>query len=251
MPRLIMIPPRFADRRIWADLPACLPGEPEIVFCEQCSPASGSAAFPGVRALIAAQPAAVDAVIAAGDGARMAVGAALDGLVSGVVLLQPALDGIPEELGPADYSGLEERVALFAPLLTAVHEADPVKWRALVEEVVDRAIGARLAPDDAVLIRDVTADHASEIQDKLQRAVAAQARGEQQEPPAPGQRWIDRIRELSVPLSVVSTRSGFRAAETLAARAQRGQAFLARGSVGLPWLEDRLAVIDVITAMTA
>ena len=252
MRRLIMISPRFSDHRIWADLPARLTREWEITFYEQHGPAGGSSAALEVHTLVTAQPAAVNAVVAAEDGAQLAVAAALDGLVSGIVLLQPTLDGIPEELGPVDYSGLEERTAVFAPLITGVNEADPVKWRALVGDVVDQGIGARLAPDDAALIRDVTADHAAEIQGELRRAVTAHARGEQQEPPpASGRRWIDRIRELPVPLSVVSTQSGFKAAEILAARAQRGQAFLARGVAGIPWLEDRQLVVDVLETMAA
>lgn len=250
MLRLIMISPRFSDRRIWGDLPARLARQWDITFYEQHGQASGSSAALEVHALVAAQPAAVDAVVAAEDGAQLAVAAALDGLVSGIVLLQPTLDGIPEELGPVDYSGLEERTALYAPLLTGVDEADPVKWRALVEDVVDRGIGAHLAPDDAALIRGVTADHATEIQGELRRAVTAHTRGEQQEPPPPpGRRWIDRIRDLPVPLSVVSTQSGFKTAEVLAARAQHGQAFLACGDVGVPWLEDRQLVVDVLETM--
>jgi hypothetical protein len=250
MAQLLMISPRFADHRIWADIPARMPGNSEITYYEQRGQAGDASAGLQIRELVPVSTGSFGTVVAAEDAARLAVGVALDGLADGVVLLQPSLDGIPEELGPTDFSGLEERAALFAPLLKGAGESDPAKWRALVEDVVNQAIGVRLGAADAALVREVMGDHAGEIQGELQRALAAHARGEQWQTAAdPGQRWIDRIRELSVPVVIISNRSGYPAAEVLAARAPHGRAVLARGDAGIPWLEDRDATVGVLTGM--
>jgi hypothetical protein len=248
----LMISQRFADRRLWNDFPARLGQPSEIVFAE-LSPAVGPGSPPAldeIRGLMPGGRTGFGVVVGAGDASGLAVEVALAGLASGVVLFHPALDGIPEELGPVDFSGLEEQTRLYAPLLAAVGEPDPVKWRHLVAEVVDQILGAHLTPQDRALIHHVMSDHAGEIQHELQRAVAAHAQGQPpRTPPEPGDRWIDRLRQVTVPVTIMSARPGFRVAEILAARAPHGEAILARGDAGMPWLEDRDKAAAAVAGM--
>lgn len=134
--------------------------------------------------------------------------------------------------------------------MTAVDEPDPVKWQSLVGNVVDQAIGIHLTPNDAALVRDVISSHAGEIQRELQDAIAARSLGERPPAPAPAEeRWIGRLREVPVPVAILSTGQGFRVAEVLAARAPHGRAILARGEAGIPWLEDPDQTVAVLTEM--
>jgi hypothetical protein len=252
MPNMLMISQRFADHRIWGDIPARLSAQSEIVFYDL-----GETADPGspqvldeIRDLVPADRSGFDVVAGAEDAARPAVGTALAGLANGLVLFQPALDGVPEELESVDFSGLEEKTRLYAPLLAAVGEPDAAKWRDLVAEVVDQTSGAHLAPQDRALVQAVIADHAGGIQHELQQAVAARAEGRSSRTRAePGEPWIDRLRELTVPVVIMSTKAGFPVAEVLAARARRGEAVLSRGEAGLPWLEDRDKAAAVLVGM--
>ena len=247
-----MISQRFADRRLWSDFPARLGQPPEIVFAElSAAAAPGSPpALDEIRDLVPGGRTGFGVVVGAGDAAGLAVEVALGGLANGVVLFHPELDGIPEELGPVDFSGLEERTRLYAPLVAAIGEPDPVKWRHLVAEVVDQTLGAHLTPQDRALVHHVISDHAGEIQHELQQAVAAHAQGQPpRTPPGPGERWIDRLRQLTAPVAIMSARPGFKIAEVLAARAPHGEAILARGDAGMPWLEDRDRAVAVVAGM--
>jgi hypothetical protein len=247
-----MIAARFADHRIWGDIPDRIADLSELIFYDQkrTADAGSSTALKEISQLLPADRSGFDVVAGAEDAAELAVELALAGAANGLVLFQPALDGIPEEMTPVDFSGLEERARLFAPLLAAADEADAAKWRATVADVIGQAIGVHLTPQDAALVRDVMSSHADEIRHELQRALRAHAQGQEPASPAqPGQRWIDRLRQLAIPVSIVSTRPAFRAAEVLAARVPRGEAVLAGGEAGLPWLEDRDTAVAVLAAM--
>jgi hypothetical protein len=248
----LMISQRFADRRLWSDFPTRLGQPSEIVFAELPAVAvpGSRPALDEIRDLVPGGRTRFGVVAGAGDAAGLAVEVALAGLAGGIVLFQPELDGIPEELRSVDFSGLEEQTRLYAPLLAGVGEPDPVKWRHLVTEVVDQTLGVHLTPQDRALVHHVMADHAGEIQHELQQAVAAHAQGQPpRTPPEPGERWIDRLRQLTVPVTIMSARPGFQVAEILAARAPQGEAVLARGDAGMPWLEDRDKAVAVLTGM--
>jgi len=250
MPCTLMISQRFTDQRIWGDIPDRIAPLSEIFFFEQREAGPGSPLpLDEIRQILPEGHRAFDVVVGAEDAAGPAAGLALDGLANGLVLFQPTLDGMPEELEPFNFSGLEDRANMYVPLVAAVNEPDAAKWQSVVADVVEQAIGVHLNPQDAALVRDVTASHAGELQRDLQRLAAAYARGEEPAGPAPGEPWIDRIRELRVPVSIVSTQAGFRIAEVLAARAPHGEAVLARGEGGIPWLEDRDKTVAVLAAM--
>jgi hypothetical protein len=86
-----------------------------------------------------------------------------------------------------------------------------VKWRHLVADVVDQTLGVHLPPQDKALVHHVMSDHAGEAQHELQQAVAARAQGRPpRTPPEPGLRWIGRLRQLTVPVTIMSARPGFR-----------------------------------------
>jgi len=247
-----MISQRFADRRLWSDFPARLGQPSEIVFAELPAVAvpGSRPALDEIRELVPGGRTGFGVVVGAEDAAGLAVEVALAGLANGVVLFQPELDGIPDELRSIDFSGLEERTRLYAPLLAGVGEPDPVKWRHLVAEVVDQTLGVHLTQQDRALVHHVISDHAGEIQYELQQAVAAHAHDQPpRTPPKPGERWIDRLRQLTGPVAIMSTRPGFHVAEVLAARAPHGEAILARGDAGMPWLEDRDKAVAVVAGM--
>jgi hypothetical protein len=119
-----MISQRFADRRLWGDLPSRLGQPSEIVFAElPAGTDPGSRlALDEIRDLVPGGGTGFGVVVGAGDAAALAVDVALAGPANAVVLFHPGLDGIPEELGPIDFSGLEEQTRLYAPLLAAVGE---------------------------------------------------------------------------------------------------------------------------------
>jgi hypothetical protein len=117
MPCTLMISQRLADHRIWGDIPALVAHLSEIIFYEQreASPQDSLRPLDEIRRLLPEDRRLFDVVAAAEDAAELAVGLALDGMANGIVLFQPTIDGIPEEMVPFDFSGLEERTRLFVP----------------------------------------------------------------------------------------------------------------------------------------
>jgi alkylhydroperoxidase family enzyme len=250
MSHTLLISPRFADHRIWSDIPARISRLSEVLFYDQPDSDAFHALQQMVHDHLPVNRGGFDVVVGAENAARLAVDFSLTDAAHGLVLFQPELDGIPEEMTPVDFSGLEERTRLYAPLLAAVGETDDAEWRALVAEVVEHAIGSHLTPSDAALVQRVMSDHSARIRSEIQRAVMARDQGQEPElPAAPGQRWIDRLRQVNVPVSIVSTRAAFGAAEALAARAPHGEAVCAHGEAGFPWLEDRDTAVAVLAAM--
>jgi hypothetical protein len=223
MTGVLFLPDLGHDHRIWADLAAGF----------------GPAAAAGPGSTV---------VVAAGWAAGRAVQAALDGQAAGLVLFQPAPDDLPPEARPE--VPLEEMLAAAAPwagMIDAAQETDPARRTELVVATWRDIYGPHLAAPDIELACEVIADHADEVLDIVTRGTAAAMAGE----PVPqlGPPWVDRLAEVTVPVTLITNRRASRAGQALARRIPDGRFVVADAETDLVWLEDRAGARTAIEDM--
>jgi hypothetical protein len=208
------------DHRIWADLAAGFGPDP-------------------------ADPART-VLVAAGWAAGRAVHAALDGQAAGLVLFQPAPDYLPPEARPE--VSLEEMLAAAAPwagLIDAAQETDAVRRTELVVATWRDIYGPHLAAPDIDLACQVISAHVDEVlATAAESAAAAMAGGPM---PQLGPPWVDRLAELTVPVTVMTSRRASRTGQALAGRIPDGRFVVADAETDLVWLEDRGSATTAIT----
>src|SRR5215831_2264900 len=109
MPRVLFIPDRYMDYRMWDDIPEHLEGRAEIDHFdqhEQMPWAEDNDVFVAASRRLSAG--ATWAVVAAvGQAARFGFAVAEAGLAQALVLFQPSFDRLPDEID-VDLSGVSE-----------------------------------------------------------------------------------------------------------------------------------------------
>jgi hypothetical protein len=105
-----------------------------------------------------------------------------------------------------------------------------------------QAVSFGLAPDTELACQ-VAAGHV----DQVLATMAAAAAGAP--PPLPGPPWVDRLAELSVPVSVESARRASRLGRAIAGLVPDGRFVAADTDTDLVWLEDRAQAKAAITDM--
>jgi hypothetical protein len=264
LPNVLFIPDRFYDYRLWSDIPDRLQGRVRAIYFDQHDLPwkSGNGEF-----LKAAQRLAPDGgfhiVTANGHAARFAFALAEGGLAKGLVLFQPSLDSFPlpddVQVDWAALGDLDHVLDPFMPILSALDEPDPGRRREILLDVMRAMAGRDLEPAGLELLLAMYSDHAEEIFADLR---AAAAKGEQSQateatdpdepvqiPPWLERPWIDRLAELTVPVTtVVSARSRV-IAEAIARRAKDAEIVMAGASAGLEPAEDRARAADAIRRM--
>lgn len=249
VPGVLFLPDLFYDHRIWADLPASLGADCDAVCYDVHEPMPwaepDSRAFLGAVRRLVPDPGRT-AVAAAGQAAGLAVQAARCGLAGGLVLFQPVPDRIPPEA--AANVPLEDLMAAAAPwagIIDATAETDAARRTELVTGTWRDAYAGWLAAADVELACQVIAGHVHQVLATVTAAVAAGA-----PPPQAGLPWIDRLAEISVPVTVVSARRARRMARAIADMAPDGRFIAAAADTDLVWLEDRTqakaAIIDML-----
>jgi len=248
VPRVLFIPDRFTDYRMWSDIPDRLEGRAEIIHYDQHEQIPWTEANGGFVA--AARRLSRDGswhvVATAGQAARYGFALAAAGLARGLVFFGPSLDCIPDDVR-VDLSGMGEMLRPFQPIVSAVDEPDPGRRREILLGVMNDIAGEYdLEPGHLEVLRGMMSDHADEYFAYLQEIVPEADGHMLPDPPWLQRPWVDRLGELAVPVTVVD-RPG-PVWETIARRARDAEIAVALGT-GFAPADDRIRGADALLRM--
>jgi hypothetical protein len=239
LPSVLFIPDRFMDHRLWSDIPDRLRGHAEIVHYDQHEQVPWTTG-PNAEFVDAARRLASDGsfhiVAAAGQAARFAFALAEAGLAKGLVFFYPSLDCVPDDVD-IDFSGLNEALIPYEPIVDAVHEPDPGRQREILLAVL-RETGRDLEPAELQRAIGMFSDHAEEIFAEIATAAAAADGPAPPDPPWLQHPWINRLGELAVPVMAVVPASARITREVMAKRAKNVEIIVTAGT-GLEQADDR------------
>ncbi|HEX6521094.1 MAG TPA: hypothetical protein VF070_13970, partial [Streptosporangiaceae bacterium] len=209
---------------------------------------SSEAFLADIRQLVPGDASTV--VVAAGEAAGFAVHAAISGFAGGLLLFQPAADHLPPEaMTDVPFEQLVQAAAPYTPLIDAWRETDAARRLQFVTGVWRDLYEGHLTAADFALVCQVIGEH---IEDLLATIGKAAVAAEAVEPaPHPGPPWVDRLGEITVPVTVVMSRRGRSVGEALANRVPAGEFVGANADTDLPWLEDRATAVSVLRRMLA
>lgn len=244
MPRVLFIPDRFMDYRMWSDIPDRLEGQAQVIHVDQYGQipwTEANSAFVAVERRLA-DDSGVRIVAAAGQGARFGFALAEAGLAEGLVFFNPSLDRSPDD-AHVDLSGLDEMIKPFQPIVSALDDPDPARRREILLAVLHATAGDDLEPAQLEVVRDMMSDHSDEY---FAHLATAADEGMRPDPPWVEHPWIDRLGELAMPLTVVDRYGPVW--ETIATRAQDAELVVAAGT-GLAPADDRARSAGAILRM--
>jgi hypothetical protein len=253
MARVLYIPDRFMDYRMWSDIPDRIREVAEAIHFdqhEQVPWTSVNGAFlAGARRLAGGRGFTV--VAAAGQAARFGFAVAEAGLAAGLVLFSPSLDRLlPETLAILEDADLSAEIRPYLPVAEALSEPDPARRRAIYLQVVRETVGPDLDPAELELTLAMAGDHAEEFFADLQAAAAAAAAGEPPpDPPWMDDPWIDHLADLAVPVTAVVGPRGRGLGEAITARARHGEIVVAEGGPGLEPAGARVQAAQTLVRM--
>lgn len=250
LPCIMFIPDRFTDYRMWSDIPDRIQGRAEIIHFDQGEQipwmADSSECIDAARRL--APDGGFDIVAAAGQAARFAFAIAEAGLAKGLVFFQPRLDRVPADVD-VDFSELDEVLEPYQPVVEAIHEPDPARWREIMVQVLRDTAAPDAEPAQLELAIAILSDHAEELFTDLQATAAAQADGRTQpDPPWVLCPWYERLTDLTLPVTaVVAERDGY-PAEPIARRAKDADIVVASSDPPAP-ADDRARAAAALLRM--
>lgn len=264
LPSVLFIPDRFGDYRLWSDIPDQLHGRAQAVHYDQHDLpwASLNGAFlESARRL--APDGSFHIVAAHGEAARFAFALAEAGLAKGLVFFQPSLDSIPPpddaRIDTSALGELDHVLDPYMPLVGALDEPDPARRREILLDVIRATAGQDLEPAGLELLLAMYTDHAEEYFAHLrssampaQESEAAEAAGADEPfelPPWLARPWINRLAELTVPVTTVVSVPGRVIGEAIARRARDAEVVVAGANAGLEPAEDRARAADAILRM--
>lgn len=247
-PSVLFIPERFKDYRMWYDIPGRLQGRAEVIHFDQHAQVPWTADSTEIVdvARRLAPDRGFDVVAGAGGAARFAFALAEAGLAKGLVLFQPMLDSIPDDV-PVDLSGLDEALEAFQPIVSALDEPDPGQRREILLQTVRDTAGPDREPAGLELELAMMSDHAEEFFAHLQvTAAAADDRHAPADPPWMERPWIDRLADLTLPVTAIGV-GPF--PEAVARRARDAEIVVAAGSGGMAPPADRARAAQALLRM--
>jgi hypothetical protein len=262
LPSILFIPDQFGDYRLWSDIPDRLQGRAQAIHFDQHDLPwmSGNGEFlEEARQL--APGGAFHIVAANGGAARFGFALAEAGLARGLVLFQPSLDSLPDDVHLDRPSEVDPDHVLdpYMPVLSVLDEPDPGRRREILLEVVRATAGQDLEPAGLELLLAMYSDHADEIFAFLQTFAAEGKQAEAAEPtgadepvelpPWLEQPWINRLANLAVPVTTVVSARGRAIAEAIARRAKDAEIVVAGANAGLEPAADRARAADAILRM--
>lgn len=256
MPTILFISGFSVDRRVWADIPRLIPQNFTTEFYEQKSSTNSisDSDLTNSSKLIPANG-TFTVVVSAGNGSSTAVALALRGQAEALLLIEPALDSIPAELTPVDFSGLgalDEHMPRYTALVSAAQRgADEQTWRQLWLDVARSSFPETLSSVDRELLEAIAVDHARDIYNMMSEGIAAIGEGRQWPPPLPAEEdgWVERLSDVTVPVAIMSDQRQSETARVLAARALRGSVVIADTAGGPVWLTNRQQTIELLTSL--
>jgi hypothetical protein len=225
MPRILFIPDRFTDYRMWSDIPDRIQGRAEVIHFDRHEQMPWTAAAGGdflgaVRRLAA--DGSFDIVAAAGQAARFGFAVAEAGLARSVVFFYPSLDRqldeVSSSMGDID---LAEALGPYLPVADALHEGDASRRRDILVQVIRDTAGPDVESGELERVASMISDHAAEFFAEMEEAQAAGAVGfPSPDPPWLERPWIDRLAALTVPVVAVVAPHGAAIGDAIARRAQ-------------------------------
>jgi hypothetical protein len=231
MRRILFIPDRFMDYRMWSDVPDRIRARAEVIHFDQHEPVPWTEADGGfldaVRRLAFGGP--FDLVAAAGQAARFGFAVAEAGLARGVVFFYPSpdrrLDEAMASLADADPAG---DLGLYLPVVDALHEGDAGRRRDVLMQAVRDAAGPGVESGELAWVVDMVSDHAAEFFTELLAAQAATAADPPEpDPPWLERPWIDRLGALTIPVTAVVAPNGVALGDAIARRARDAEIIVA------------------------
>jgi hypothetical protein len=253
MPTILFISNFSMDRRVWADIPELIPQNFATEFYDQKSPSNSiSDSDIANAAELIPESGTFALVVSGGNGSSTAVALALRRQAEALLLLEPALDSIPDELPPPDLSGLDDQMSAYTALVSAAEQgADERTWRQLMLEVARGTFRETLSSGDRELLEAIVIDHAGDVYDFMREGIAATGEGREWPPPFPPEedRWVERLSDVIVPVAVMSNQPKSQTARILAARAPHGRAVLAESPGGPVWLTNRQQTVELLTSL--
>ncbi len=212
MQRVLLIPDRFSDYRMWGGIPDRLAHSAEVSHLDRLIQLPWSGGSGAIVELVRGQrPGGWDVVAAAGQASPFAVALAAAGLARGLVLAEPEIpfNRIPDDVEFALDLPDEHVLAPYQPLVSALHEAGPEQWRDLTIDVLRQTARRDLPPGELDLAVQIATDHAAEVRAELLAFAAADAA--ERELPDDVQlaqlhargRWLDQLATLTVPVMTV------------------------------------------------
>lgn len=240
MQRVLFIPDRFTDWRMWAGLPDRLARRAEVSHLDQLAdlPWDGGSG-PTVALARSLCPDGWDVVVAAGQAGPLAVALGAAGLCRGIVLAEPEIpfDRIPEDVEVVIEPPDTDVLAPYERLVAALHDADPEQWRTLVMQVVRQTSPAGLPPAELDLAVQIAGDHAAEARAEL-LAFEAASSAERHLPDhiqlarlhIRGQ-WLDQLAGLTIPVMTVVPAGRSFVGETIARLAAHPVTVLTDGTI--------------------
>jgi hypothetical protein len=203
MPRILFVPDRFTDYRLWTDIPDRIQGRAEVIHLDQHEQIPWAGAGGGFLAAVRrlAGAGVFDIVVAAGQAARFAFAIAEAGLARGLIFVYPWPDCLLDELPDAD---LAEVLKPYLPVAAAVREGDIDRLRDVLVQVACDTAGPDAEPRELQRLIDMLTDHAGELLTSLRATQAAAAADPS--PPDPlwlERPWIDRLATLTVPVIAI------------------------------------------------
>jgi hypothetical protein len=212
MQRVLLIPARFTDWRMWAGIPHRLARRAAVSHLDQLISLPWAAGPEAVVGLVRAEaPGGWDVVVAAGQACPIAVALAAAGLCRGLVLIQPEVpfDRIAEDvdLGPATHD--LDASAPYEVLVGAMHAATPEEWRVLLTQTIRQTAPPGLSPGELDLVVQLAGDHAIEVRAELLDFERAES--SERYLPEDAQRlwrrergrWLDQLATLTLPVLAV------------------------------------------------
>jgi len=257
-PSILFIPDQFGDYRLWSDIPDRLLGRAQAIHFDQHDLpwTSGNGGFLEEARRLA--PDGIFHIVAANGGAaRFGFALAEAGLAKGLVLFQPSLDSVPDDVHFDWLAEFDPGQVLdsFMPVLSALDEPDPDRRREILLEVIRTTAGRDLEPAALERLVAMYSDHADEFFASMQafkQALAAEPAGADEPVPLPPwleRPWIDRLADLTIPVTTVVSPRGRVIAEAIARRAKDAEIVVAGANAGLEPAEDRARAADAILRM--
>jgi hypothetical protein len=231
MPRILFIPDRYMDYRMWADIPDRLGGRAEVIHFDQHEQVPWAEADSGFLDAVGrlAADGSLDIVVAAGQAARFGFAVAEAGLARGLVLFYPSLDRVLDEVisGMADVDPAD-LLEPYLPIAEALHEEDASRRLDILVQAVRDTAGPDTEPAELARAVEMISDHAAEFFADLQAThTAGTADRPQPEPPWLQRPWIDHLAALTIPVTAVVAPPAAAIAEAITRRARDTEIVLA------------------------
>lgn len=231
MTRILLVPDRFADYRMWSDIPDRIQSRAQVVHFDRHEQVPWTAADGGFldTARRLAHDGTFDIVAAAGQAARFGFAAAEAGLARGVVFFYPSLDRVLDEaVSSMAEVDLTEMLGPYVPIVGAMQEQDAGRRRDILLRVIRDVAGPDAESAELERMEGMIIDHAEEFFAHLRATADAVAAGPAQPaPPWLERPWIDRLADLPIPVTAVVAPRNRAIGDAIASRAADAEVVVA------------------------